>query len=404
VRRRACCFPSNFRPRSPAIDKPWYQEPVVLELTTIQLSIAAVVAVASYLAMSIALRFARTAAARIASHGRLHGAGSAAGAVGEILQGTSQRLMMLTSLLIGAEVLVFFLREETSRLASSWSAGVSHLWFLTLMLQVALWANRAVTLGLSRYFKRHAGDGAQASASSTLLSWALRSALWAIALLAVLSNVGVNITALIASLGIGGVAVALAVQNILGDLFASLSIAIDKPFEVGDAIGVGPVSGTVEFVGLKTTRIRALGGEQIVMSNAELLKQTVSNFKRQVTRRVVLLFGVTYDTTPEQAAAIPGIVRSIIEGEPQVQFGRAHFKGFGDSALTYEVVYTVLDPNYDLYMDLQQKFNLRLMQELKNIGVGFAFPSRTVYLAGQPVFPAAPHPADNQRSTPQPAG
>jgi small-conductance mechanosensitive channel len=250
------------------------------------------------------------------------------------------------------------------------------------MLQVALWGNRAVSLGLARYFKRHAGEGAQASASSTLLSWALRTMLWTVALLAVLSNVGVNITALVASLGIGGVAVALAVQNILGDLFASLSIAIDKPFEVGDSIAVGPVSGNVEFVGLKTTRIRALGGEQIVMSNAELLKQTVSNYQRQATRRVVLTFGVTYDTTPEQAEAIPGIIKSFVDPEEQVSFGRAHFKSFGDSALIFEVVYTVLLPDYDLFMDVQQRFNLQLMRELKKIGVEFAFPTRTVYLAG----------------------
>jgi small-conductance mechanosensitive channel len=281
--------------------------------------------------------------------------------------------MLLTALLFGASSL---------HLAEPWNSRLSHLWFLTLMLQVALWANRAVTLCLARYFRRHAGEGSQASASSTLLSWALRTMLWTVALLAVLSNVGVNITALVASLGIGGVAVALAVQNILGDLFASLSIAIDKPFEVGDSIAVGPVSGSVEFVGLKTTRIRALGGEQIVMSNAELLKQTVSNYQRQATRRVVLTFGVTYDTTPEQAEAIPGIIKSFVGPEEQVSFGRAHFKTFGDSALIFEVVYTVLVPDYDLFMDLQQKFNLQLMRELKKIGVEFAFPTRTVYLAG----------------------
>jgi len=346
---------------------------MVIGLSAFHLSVAVLAALASYLAMSIALRFACSAAARISRHGGLHGAGSAAGVIGEILGGTSRWLMLLTSLLVGV---------GTLNLAEPWNSRVSHLWFLTLMLQMALWANRTVTLGLSRYFKRHAGEGAQASASSTLLSWALRTVLWTVALLAVLSNVGVNITALVASLGIGGVAVALAVQNILGDLFASLSIAIDKPFEVGDSIGVGAVSGNVEFVGLKTTRIRALGGEQIIMSNAELLKQTVSNYKRQATRRVAFTFGVTYDTTPDQAEAIPGVVRSMIEPEPKVQYGRAHFKGLGESALIFEVVYTVLDPDYDLFMDLQQKFNLQLMRELKTLGVRFAVPVRSVHLTG----------------------
>ncbi|MBA3477465.1 MAG: mechanosensitive ion channel family protein [Lautropia sp.] len=324
--------------------------------------------------MLTALRVARATSLRLSSHGDLHGAGSAAGVIAEILGGTSQRLMLLTALLIGV---------GTLHLAEPWSNRVSHLWFLTLMLQFALWANRAVTLGLGRYFKRHAGDGGPARASSTLLSWALRTALWAVAALAVLSNVGVNITAFVASLGIGGVAIALAVQNILGDLFASLSIAVDKPFEVGDAIGVGAVSGNVEYVGLKTTRIRSVDGEQVVMGNAALLKQTVSNYKRMATRRVVLSFGVTYDTTPEQMEAIPALSRSLIEADERVRFGRAHFKNFGDSALNFEVVYTVLSPDYDLFMDLQQKFNLQLMRELKQIGVAFAFPSRTVYLAGE---------------------
>ncbi len=323
--------------------------------------------------MSIALRLARSTTSRIAAHGSLHGAGSAAGVTGEILSGTSRRLITLTAVLIGI---------GTLNLAEPWASRLSHLWFLTLMLQVALWANRAVTLGLGRYFQRNAGEGAQASASATLLSWALKTVLWTVAVLSVLANVGVNITAFIASLGIGGVAVALAVQNILGDLFASLSIALDKPFEVGDAIGVGAVSGSVEYIGLKTTRIRAVGGEQVIMANADLLKQTVSNYKRQATRRVVLTFGVSYDTTPDQVAAIPGIVKAIIEPESQVRFDRAHFKGFGESALNFEAVYIVLVPDFMLHMDLQQRFNLQLMRELKNIGVSFPHPTRTVHLAG----------------------
>lgn len=302
--------------------------------------------------------------------------------VAEILDGTSQVLILLTALLVGV---------GTLQLAEPWSNRVSHLWFLTLMLQIALWANRAVTLGLGSYFKRHAVEGGPASASSVLLSWALRTALWTVAALAILSNVGVNITAFVASLGIGGVAVALAVQNILGDLFASLSIAIDKPFEVGDVINVGAVTGGVEYVGLKTTRIRSVNGEQVILSNADLLKQTVSNYKRMASRRVVLVFGVSYDTTPEQLEAVPPILRTMIEADERVRFGRAHFKGFGDGALNFEVVYTVLSPDYDVFMDVQQKFNLQLMRDLKRIDVEFAVPGRTRYLAGAQA--AAPRPS-----------
>lgn len=194
-----------------------------------------------------------------------------------------------------------------------------------------------------------------------------------------LSNLGVNITAFIASLGVGGIAVALAAQNVLGDLFASMSIAIDKPFEVGDFIVLGSIAGTVETVGVKTTRIRSLGGEQIVMSNTELLKQTVSNYKRLQARRIVFGFGVTYSTTPEQAEAIPLIVKTIVEGSDTLRFDRAHFKAFGESSLDYEVVYIVLDAEYNVYMDQQQRINLALLQALSKEGIEFAFPTRTIY-------------------------
>jgi small-conductance mechanosensitive channel len=362
----------------------------------LNIGIALLAALVAYVAMSVALRVARAAASRIAAHGALHGAGSAAGAVGEILAGTSRRLMALTALLIGV---------GTLQLAESWASRLSHLWFLTLMLQVALWANRAVTIGVARYFKHHAGEGAQASASATLLSWALRTALWTVAILSVLANVGVNITAFVTSLGIGGVAVALAVQNILGDLFASLSIAVDKPFEVGDFIGVGSFVGTVEYVGLKTTRIRSLSGEQLIVSNADLLKQTVSNFKRMNTRRIVFTFGVTYDTTPEQAQAVSGIVRSIIEASDRLRFDRAHFKSFGANSLDYEVVYIVLDPAFNTYMDEQQRINLQLMRELDSIGVRFAFPTRTIHITGQPAgMPAAEPGGHTQEAKDAPRG
>lgn len=348
------------------------------------LGIAALVAIGSYLAMSLALRIARSAIKRLSGNGSRE----IFAAFGEILAGTSQRLMLLTALLIGI---------STLHLPEPWNSRASHLWFLTLLLQVALWANRAITLGLARYFKRHLEPAAQTSASSTLLSWALRTLLWTVALLAVLSNIGVNITAFVASLGIGGVAVALAVQNILGDLFASLSIAVDKPFEVGDFIGVGAFVGTVEYVGLKTTRIRSLSGEQLIMSNAELLKQAVSNYKRMTTRRIVFTFGVSYDTTPEQAEAISGIVKSIIESNDKVRFDRAHFKRFGDSSLDYEAVYIVLESAFNTYMDAQQMINLRLMRELKAIGVDFAFPTRTVHIVPNPGEPGT----DRQQGGPE---
>lgn len=291
----------------------------------------------------------------------------------EVLSGTSSLLLALVAVLAGVGLL---------DLPTRWSVRVSQLWFIALALQIALWGNRAISIGLRRYAERHAAQGAsvQISAAATLMSWGLRILLWAMVSLAMLSNLGVNITAFIASLGVGGIAVALAAQSVLGDLFASVAIAVDKPFEVGDFIVFGSVAGTVESVGIKTTRIRSLGGEQIVMSNTELLKQTVSNYKRLQVRRIVFGFGVTYDTTPEQAEAIPNIVQRIVESSDRVRFDRAHLKSFGESSLDYEIVYLVLDSDYHVYMSEQQRINLELMKELAKNHIEFAFPTRTLHI------------------------
>jgi small-conductance mechanosensitive channel len=193
-------------------------------------------------------------------------------------------------------------------------------------------------------------------------------------LLTVLANMGVNVTAFIASLGIGGVAVALAVQNILGDLFASLSIGLDKPFVIGDFVIFGDVLGTVERVGLKTTHIRSLDGEQIVCSNAEILKKTIHNYKRMSTRRVLFNFGVSYATSPDQLEQIPQMIKALVEKFENARFDRAHFKGFGSTTLDFEVVYILDTGDFNLYMDIQQSLNLSIMRELKNLGVEFALP------------------------------
>ena len=294
----------------------------------------------------------------------------------DVLRGTNRWLLVLVSLLVGLSLL---------DLPDRWAGRVSQLWFIALALQVGLWVNRIIDVGLRRYAVRQAGavasgSGPSVSAAATLMSWGFRTLLWAVVVLAMMSNLGVNITAFVASLGVGGIAVALAAQSLLGDLFASVAIAVDKPFEVGDFITLGGVAGTVENVGVKTTRIRSLGGEQVVMSNTELLKQTVSNYKRLRTRRIVFGFGVVYGVTPEQAEAVPGIVKEIVQASDRLRFDRAHLKGFGDSSLDYEVVYTVLDPEYNLYMDEQQRINLALIRAFAERGIGFAFPTRTVLI------------------------
>lgn len=291
----------------------------------------------------------------------------------QVLASTNRWLLLVAALLVGLGLL---------DLPARWSDRVGQMWFVALALQLALWVTRGIGVGVRGYEIRNGRSGEQLSASGTLLSWFLRTVLWAVVLLAVLSNVGVDITAFVASLGVGGIAVALAVQNILGDLFASLSIAVDKPFEVGDFIASDAGVGTVEYVGLKTTRIRALSGEQIVVGNTELLKQPVKNFRRMQERRIAFKFGVTYGTPPDRAEAIPGIVRRLVEGDSKLRFDRAHFLAFGESSLDYEVVYYVLSPDYGVYMDAQQRLNFGLLREFAARGIDFAFPTRTLYLAG----------------------
>ena len=252
-----------------------------------------------------------------------------------------------------------------------------------MVLQIGFWSSRGLNFWLRMRFDK--GDVAEAGSRAmthTLLSFLGRMVLWALVLLLILDNLGFNVTALVASLGIGGVAVALAVQNILGDLFASLSIAIDKPFVIGDFIIVDELTGTVEHVGLKTTRVRALSGEQIIFSNNDLLSSRIRNYKRMRERRAVFGIGVTYDTPAEQLEALPGLIREAIDAQAEVRFDRAHFKSFGPSSLDFEAVYYVLQPDYTVYMDVQQAINLQLVRTLATRNIEFAFPTQTLHVSG----------------------
>jgi len=250
-----------------------------------------------------------------------------------------------------------------------------------VLLQAALWGNRAIAQWVSRSLRRpHAADAAGAT-TVRIAGFVTRLSLWTVLTLMVLDNLGVNITALVASLGIGGVAVALALQNILGDLFASLSIALDKPFEIGDFIVVGDYLGTVEYVGLKTTRLRALSGEQIIISNADLLQSRVRNHKRMQERRVPFQFGVVYQTSVDTLARIPAMVRAIVEQQPTARFDRAHLKEFGDSALVFECVYYVQDPDYNTFMDVHQAIALALLRSLRTEAIELAYPTQTLHIA-----------------------
>ncbi len=251
--------------------------------------------------------------------------------------------------------------------------------FFLLFLQVGLWGNGMINFLVTRKAAKDGEEGLNLEAYS-VITWIAKAALWAIVVLLVLNNLGIEITALVAGLGISGIAVALAVQNILGDLFASLSIIMDRPFVIGDFIIVGDQMGTVEHVGLKTTRVRSLSGEQIVFSNADLLGSRIRNFRRMNERRVLFTIGVTYQTPANKLEHIPGMIREIIEAQEQVRFDRAHFASFGDFSLNFEIVYWVLDRDYALYMGIQQEINLALFRKFEEEAIEFAYPTQTLFM------------------------
>lgn len=267
---------------------------------------------------------------------------------------------------------------------------IDFLVLVGLLLQVVLWINHFVALWVGRQVEKRRGVDGEGVTALTLLGFTARVVVWALMLLLILDQLGFDITALVAGLGIGGVAIALAVQNILGDLFASLSIVLDKPFVVGDFIVVDDFLGTVEYIGLKTTRVRSLSGEMIVFSNNDLLKSRIRNFKRMYERRVVFSVQVTYDTPLDKLEAIPGILRAAVERRKQTRFDRAHFKEFADSALTFEVVYFMLSPDYNLYMDTQQAINLEIYRRFSEECIEFAFPTQTILVRGAGVPAAVP--------------
>jgi small-conductance mechanosensitive channel len=226
--------------------------------------------------------------------------------------------------------------------------------------------------------EENSDEGTQGAVS--FMSGLFKGALWGIALIMVLGNLGVDVTSLIAGLGIGGIAVAFALQNILSDLFSSFVIHFDKPFVIGDFIIAGEHMGTVERIGIKTTRIRALQGEEIVISNQELTSARVQNFKKMEERRIVFHLGVTYSTDPKVMEQIPDMVKHVIDPIEGARFDRCHFQTFADSALVFETVYYVASGDYAEYMDIQQSINMDILKSFNDRGIDFAFPTQTIHI------------------------
>lgn len=252
-------------------------------------------------------------------------------------------------------------------LALTLNAHHEHIWHLVVMvvvlLQTGIWAGGLVVFWSERIAEHREAD-AGTRMTISVVAIAVRVMLWLIVLLVILDNLGINITALVTGLGIGGIAIALAVQNILGDLFAALSIVLDKPFVVGDSISVGDASGSVEHIGLKSTRLRSDSGELIIISNGDLLKSRIRNFRGQEKRLVILKLGIAYGTPAEKLARVPEIIRAAAEKEKSVKFDRSNFTTFGIFALVTESVYSVYKLSYAEYMNAQQRINLEIYRQL----------------------------------------
>jgi small-conductance mechanosensitive channel len=279
-------------------------------------------------------------------------------------------------------LIILYAASTVLQLPATLAKFFQYIAVILVGIQVGIWSSFLITKLVSEYVIRKTNKDEVPSgiAVATLIA---RVTVWAIVLLLVLDNLGFNITTLIAGLGVGGIAVAMASQSILADLFASLSILLDKPFKVGDFITVGDLLGSVENIGLKTTRLRSLGGEQLVFSNADLLSSRIRNYKRMQERRVVFTVGVEYSTASDKLKRIPQMIKDIVESIQSTRFDRSHFMSYGDFSLNFETVYYVLSPDYNTYADIQQEINIKLFEKFEEEQIVFAFPSRTIYFANE---------------------
>jgi small-conductance mechanosensitive channel len=254
---------------------------------------------------------------------------------------------------------------------------------LVLLFQTTIWGLALLQTWLDSYAKKRAQADPGIASTLGLIRFALKTVFLVFIVLMGLSNLGVNITAMVAGLGVGGIAVALAAQNILGDLFASLTIVLDKPFVVGDYIVLKDLAGTVEYIGLKTTRIRNLSGDQIIIKNSDLLSTPIRNIKRMVERRVVQSIGVVYQTKTEQLKLIPKLLKESVEETPRTRFDRAHLKQFGAYSVDFELVYWILDSDYLVYMDAQEMIHLKIWEKFERNNIVFAYPTQQIFLNSQ---------------------
>lgn len=261
------------------------------------------------------------------------------------------------------------------------SRVIKVLMIVFVVFYAAQGLSRIVDLVTNRQIeKRKQSDNSSNTSMLKTFAVIFKIAIYAVAVLMILANLGIEITPLIASLGVGGIAIALALQTVLGDLFSAFAIYFDKPFKEGDFIIIGNDMGTVKRIGIKTTRIQSLGGQELIVSNTELTSTRVNNYKRMERRRIAFKFGVTYDTPLKKLKKINELVEKTIKSTKNATLDRTHFKEFGDFSLNYEVVYYVESSDYNIYMNTQQEINFKLKEAFEKENIEFAFPTQTIHV------------------------
>jgi small-conductance mechanosensitive channel len=274
--------------------------------------------------------------------------------------------------------LAFYVASQSLILTAFFQKAINIVLSIWIVYQIIIALQIFINYLIEKILQREKEKSSQQALK--LIGKIARGVLWVLGILLILSNLGINITSLIAGLGIGGVAIALALQNILGDLFSSFAIYFDKPFVVGDYIVVGNHSGIVKNIGIKTTRLQALQGEEIVLSNNELTSTRVQNFKKLKERRIVFNFGVVYQTSLEKLKEINNLISSIIKKQSLTRFDRCHFIQFDDSALSFEVVYYVKSPDFAQYREIHQKILFEIKTAFEKEKISMAYPTQTIYL------------------------
>jgi small-conductance mechanosensitive channel len=279
-------------------------------------------------------------------------------------------------------MIAFALTDAMLGLPNAVSVIVKVFFVLAAILQIAEWVQEFAVSFIRRNVARSSGDARALASAFNIIKWFITVAVWSVALLLILDNVGADVTALLAGLGIGGIAIGIAAQGVFRDLFSSLSIVIDKPFQVGDTVRYGESWGIIEDIGLKTTRVRAKTGEQMIISNTNLLDYEIHNMERMARRRIETVFGVIYQTDPDLAEKVPEIVAQIVKDVPAVEFDRCGMSAFGPSSLDFDLVFYSLQPDFNRAMAARSRVLLALFRGLQENGLEFAYPTQTLFIEG----------------------